>query len=58
VDYWPWGVLALAAIIFGGVSIFSVPPLGLLGIAILAYYGWQAVNRDRGGPGDSGEGPR
>jgi threonine/homoserine/homoserine lactone efflux protein len=43
VDYWPWGLLALAAVVFGGVSIFAVPPLGLIGIAALAYYGWQSL---------------
>jgi hypothetical protein len=47
-DYWPWGLLALAAIVFGGVSILAVPPLGLLGLAALAYYGWVALTADDG----------
>jgi hypothetical protein len=47
VDYWPFGVLALAAIVFGGVSLLAIPPIGLLGMACLAYLGWVHVTRDR-----------
>jgi hypothetical protein len=57
-DYWPWGLLALVAIVFGGVSILAVPPLGLLGLAALAYYGWVRLTaEDRDGE-NRGEGPR
>jgi hypothetical protein len=47
VDYWPFGVLALAAIVFGGVSILAVPPIGLLGMAVLAYYAWAHLTAGR-----------
>jgi hypothetical protein len=46
VDYVPWGLLALAAIVIGGVSILAVPPLGLLGIAWLVFLVWQHVTGD------------
>jgi hypothetical protein len=44
-DYWPWGLLALAAIVFGGVSILAIPLTGLVGLGVLAYYGWVALMR-------------
>lgn len=50
VDYWPWGLLALSAIIFGGVYILAVP-LGLLDIASLAYFAG-AASKDRAEPDD------
>lgn len=52
VDYVPFGLLALAAIVIGGVSILAVPPIGLLGIGMLGYYGWLHLSADRGGGDD------
>jgi hypothetical protein len=50
----PWGLLAIAAIVFGGVSIFAVPPLGLIGIGFVIYYGCLALapEQDDGGHRD------
>jgi hypothetical protein len=47
VDYWPFGVLALAAIVFGGVSPFAIPLVGLVGIGMLGYYAWVGLQQRR-----------
>jgi hypothetical protein len=44
---WGWGVLALMAIVFGGVSLLAIPPLGLLGLASLGYMVWLYVEDHR-----------
>lgn len=57
-DYAPWGLLGLAAVVFGGVSIFALPPIALLGISIVAYYGWLHVSdHGRSGGHDPEDGP-
>lgn len=34
---WGWGLVALALIVLGGVSIFALPPLLVVGLAALLY---------------------
>ena len=34
---WGWGLVALALIVLGGVSIFALPPLLLIGLGALLY---------------------
>lgn len=54
-DYWPFGIIALLAIVFGGVSIFVVPLVGLIGIGMLGYYAWRGfVNRNEDPDNDPG----
>ena len=44
---WGWGVVALALIVLGGVSIFALPPLLLVGLAALLYMGHLTLRGNR-----------
>ena len=34
---WGWGIVALALVVLGGVSLLALPPLLLLGLGALVY---------------------
>lgn len=40
---WGWGVVALALIVLGGVSVFALPPLLLVGLGALLYTAYLAL---------------
>ena len=46
---WGWGVVALLLIVLGGVSVFALPPLLLVGLGALLYTAHLSLRSGRWG---------